>query len=123
NEDVLDNLAHRMEEAATALEYERAARFRDQIALIRRIQGEQVVAAGGATDADAIAVHTDGRQYCVSLLVIRAGRVLGSRNQVPRAVPDTPVEEVLGAFLVQHYFQQPPPEEILLGHRLPEPEA
>src|SRR5690606_32169390 len=94
NEDVLDNLVRRMEEAATALEYERAAKFRDQIALVRRIQGEQVVSGGGAAEADAIAVHGDGRQYCVSLLVVRGGRVLGSRNFFPRAVADTPMEEV-----------------------------
>ncbi len=123
NDAVLENLAQRMEAAAAGLDYERAATYRDQIKALNRIQAEQVITAPGVRDLDVLAAVAEPGGACVSLLVIRGGRVLGSRNFFPRIVPGTDPKEILEAFLVQHYLAQAAPAEILIGIGLPEKEV
>ncbi len=118
NDAVLDNLAQRMEAAAAGLDYERAATYRDQITALNRIQAEQVITAPGVRDLDVLAAVVEPGGACVSLLVIRGGRVLGSRNFLPRVVAGTDPQEVLEAFMVQHYLAQAAPAEILIGASL-----
>jgi excinuclease ABC subunit C len=120
--DVLDDLVARMEASSAGLEYERAAQYRDQIADIRRVQEQQVIAAGAAADLDAVACAEAGGHHCVAVLMIRGGRVLGSRSFHPRVARGTGPGEVLSAFLVQHYLDQAAPPEILVGGRVPEPD-
>jgi excinuclease ABC subunit C len=114
NSAVLASLASRMERASGELDYERAAVLRDQIALIRRIQAEQVMAGTGIDEADVLGVHQDQGQACVAVILIRGGRVLGSRTWFPRVSPGTDAEEVIAAFIGQHYLADPPPAEILV---------
>ena len=114
NDSVLTSLASRMEQAASALDYERAALLRDQIKLVRKIQAEQVINAPGMTDADVLGVQAGNGQACVAVLMIRGSRVLGSRSWFPRIVPGTESGEVLSAFIAQHYFHALPPAEILV---------
>jgi len=113
NDAVLNNLAERMEQAATAQEYERAALLRDQINLIRGIQAGQVIAGKGVADADVVGVRLDRGQACVAVLMIRGSRVLGSRTWHPALGPDSDAGEVVGAFIAQHYLREAPPPEIL----------
>ena len=113
--DVLDALVTRMEASAAQLDYERAARYRDQIAAIRHVQQQQAIDSGGETDLDALALAQEQGQYCVAVLMIRGGRVLGSRTLFPRTAAGTSAAEVLPAFIVQHYLGQPPPPEILVS--------
>jgi excinuclease ABC subunit C len=112
-EDVLADLVARMERSSETLEYESAARYRDQIAEVRRVQEQQVIAAGTA-DLDGVAVAQHKGQVCVAVLMIRGGRVLGTRCFFPRAAAGTSAGEILSAFLVQHYLVQPAPPEILV---------
>jgi excinuclease ABC subunit C len=112
--DVLADLVSRMERSSANLEYERAARYRDQIADVRRVQEQQVIAAGAEADLDAVAVAAEKGTCCVAVLMIRGGRVLGSRCFFPRIAAGTPAAEVLSAFLAQHYLAQPAPAEILV---------
>jgi excinuclease ABC subunit C len=114
NDSVLASLGSRMEQAASALDYERAALLRDQIQLVRKIQAEQVINAPGMTDADVLGVQTGNGQACVAVLMIRGSRVLGSRNWFPRVGPGTESDEVISAFIAQHYFHAVPPPEILV---------
>ncbi|MEZ5561738.1 MAG: excinuclease ABC subunit UvrC [Gammaproteobacteria bacterium] len=114
NDSVLANLATRMEQAAAGLDYERAALLRDQIQLVRKIQAEQVINAPGMTDADVLGVQIRQGQACVSVLMIRGSRVLGSRSWFPRIAAGTEGAEVLSAFIAQHYFHASPPAEILV---------
>jgi excinuclease ABC subunit C len=114
NDAVLAELVERMEQASERLEFERAAQLRDQIADLRRVQEQQVIAAGADADIDSVAVAVEQGQYCVAVLMIRGGRVLGSRALFPRAAPDTAPAEILAAFLSQHYLAQPAPPEILV---------
>lgn len=114
NSTVLAHLAERMDSASAAQDYERAAVLRDQITSIRKIQAEQVVAGTGIDEADVIGLHQESGQACVAVILIRGGRVLGGRTWYPRVVPGTEAEEVVSAFMVQHYFNEQPPAEILV---------
>jgi excinuclease ABC subunit C len=114
NTAVLSGLVTRMEQASGDLDYERAAILRDQITLIRRIQAEQVIAGKGIEEADVIGVHQEEGQACVAVILIRGGRVLGSRTWFPRVTAATEPEEVVAAFIGQHYMHEQPPAEILV---------
>jgi len=114
NSAVLTSLVGRMERASSDLDYERAAVLRDQVALIRRIQAEQVIAGKGIDEADVLGVHQEQGQACVAVILIRGGRVLGSRTWFPRVTVGTETEEVVAAFISQHYVHEQPPAEILV---------
>ncbi len=114
NAAVLASLVLRMEHASGKQDYERAAILRDQVTLIRRIQAEQVVAGTGIEEADVLGLHQEQGQACVAVILIRGGRVLGSRTWFPRVVAGTDPDEVIAAFITQHYFHEQPPAEILV---------
>ncbi|MCC5794811.1 MAG: excinuclease ABC subunit UvrC [Chromatiales bacterium] len=120
NDAVLASLLGRMELAAERLDFERAATYRDQVQAIKRIQAEQVISGRPVPDTDVLAAHNEAGLSCITLLSVRGGRVLGTRDYFPRASPDTAPEELLGAFIAQHYPLQPPPREILCTHALEE---
>ncbi len=115
NEQVLDDLVGRMETAADALDFEGAARIRDQIAAVRQVQATQIVAGKQARDLDVIAAYSDAGVHCVALLMIRAGRVLGSRALFPKVAGVPEPAELVEAFIAQHYFEQPAPAEVLVA--------
>jgi excinuclease ABC subunit C len=100
---VLDIYKGRMQAAAEALDFERAARYRDQIDRLRRVQEQQYVHAEEG-DVDVFAIAQSGSVTCIQGLFVRAGRVLGNRTWFPRNELDLPAEELLGAFLSQYYF-------------------
>ena len=114
NSAVLSSLIGRMEHASGELDYERAAVLRDQVVLMRRIQAEQVIAGTGIDEADVLGVHQEQGQACVAVVLIRGGRVLGSRTWFPRVAFDTDANEVIAAFIGQHYVHEEPPAEILV---------
>ena len=114
NKAVADSLMQRMEAAASMLDYERAAVIRDQLALIRKLQAEQVVSGMLHEEIDVLGIDIGHGQACVALIMIRGGRVLGSRNWFPHISIGTEPEELVTAFLTQHYFEEVPPAEILV---------
>ena len=101
--DLLGEFKAKMESAATALEFERAARFRDQIGHLRRIQESQYV-HGTGTDADIFGVAVGGGYACVQGLFVRDGRMLGHRTWFPKNELAVPPAEMLFAFLSQYYL-------------------
>jgi excinuclease ABC subunit C len=119
---VLDDLAARMDRASDKLDYELAARYRDEIAAIRTIQSRQVVAGIRTRDVDALAVCEQEGSYCVAAIMIRSGKMLGGRTFFPRTTSHTEAGEVLSAFMVQHYYRQTPPSEIIVGEPIAERE-
>ena len=111
NDDVQKQLASRMEEASERLEFERAAALRDQIAAIKELQAQQVVAADDERDADIFAITGDPGGYAISLMPVRGGRSLGTSGFFPKAVFVEAVE-ALSSFIMQYYGEQSPPPEI-----------
>lgn len=117
--EVIDELVGRMEAAAESLDFELAARLRDRIANLRRIQERQYV-AGARGDVDVIACALRENLACVQVFVIRDGQNLGNQTFFPRAPADTPAEEILPAFIAHHYLGQETPAELLVSHELPD---
>jgi excinuclease ABC subunit C len=121
NELIVDELNKQMEKASQELNFELAARVRDQIAKIRSIQERQYVSSGKG-DADIIGMAQLSGSVCIQLLSIRAGRILGSRAYFPIAPPNSSSEEILTAFITQHYLGEihEIPKEIIIAVKLPE---
>ncbi len=114
-DDVIAELAARMQRAAEALDYERAAVYRDQIGALAKVQGRQYVDTAKALDADAIACAVDQEIACVNLVMIRNGRYLGDKSFFPQHAEGRSAGDVVGAFLAQHYLQSPPPGLVIVG--------
>ena len=114
NRSVIDGMVERMEAAAAAQDYEHAARFRDQIAKLKQIEAEQIISRTSARDFDVIAVASESGVHCVTLLFIRGGKVLGSRNHFPKIGVDTSDENILNGFLPQYYLNKHAPSEIIV---------
>ena len=101
---LIQSLGQRMEQQAAALNYEQAARLRDKIVDLRRIQSQQVV-SGNGNDADVMAAALEGAYACVHVIVIRGGRVIGSRNYFPKDKLSENATEMLEAFIAQYYLR------------------
>ncbi|MGP3988068.1 excinuclease ABC subunit UvrC [Streptomyces sp. 3N207] len=97
----LRRLEREMQEAAEELEYERAARLRDDIDALKRAMEKNAVVLTDATDADLIAVAEDELEAAVQIFHVRGGRVRGQRGWVTDKV-----EEIGTAELVEHALQQ-----------------
>jgi excinuclease ABC subunit C len=117
--EVIDELVKRMEQASVDLAFEQAARLRDRIASLRRIQERQYV-AGAKGDVDVIACERQENLACVQVFVIRDGRNLGNQTYFPKAPGGTDIEEILYAFIARHYLGRDTPSELLVSHEMPE---
>jgi excinuclease ABC subunit C len=106
-------LERNMAEASERLDFEEAARVRDLIATIRKLQARQYV-DGRAADLDVLACAMQGTHACVMLLAFRDGHNLGTRAFFPKTNGVDNPEEVLAAFVSQYYAEQPAPGEIVL---------
>ncbi|HEX5959931.1 MAG TPA: excinuclease ABC subunit UvrC [Rhodanobacteraceae bacterium] len=112
NDAVLDELTKRMDAASAHQDYERAARLRDQVAMLRSLQAHSYV-RGASADMDVFACRVEAGVACVSVLFFRNGVSLGSRDHFPRLALDATPEDVLGQFLAQYYLDQPAPAEVV----------
>ncbi|MEW2294908.1 excinuclease ABC subunit UvrC [Streptomyces sp. NPDC006743] len=97
----LRRLEQRMAQAAEEMEYERAARLRDDIGALKKAMEKSAVVLADATDADLIAVAEDELEAAVQIFHVRGGRVRGQRGWVTDKV-----EEVTTGALVEHALQQ-----------------
>ncbi|HAT01531.1 MAG TPA: excinuclease ABC subunit C, partial [Pantoea agglomerans] len=125
DDQVLNQLVKRMEEASIGLRFEEAARLRDQIQAVRRITEKQFVSNQG-DDLDVMGVAYEAGMACLHVLFIRQGKVLGSRSYFPKVPVDTDLAEVVQTFVGQFYLQgseaRTLPGDILLDFTLPERE-
>lgn len=98
---LLKEIKEKMEEAAEELRFEDAARYRDQLTSIEKIQEKQrMVTQRG--DLDVLGIAVDGQLACVQLLFIRGGRLLGRENYFVQHDGDSP-ETIMTDFIKQYY--------------------
>jgi excinuclease ABC subunit C len=115
--ELIDDLAQRMDDASQKLEFERAARLRDQINGIKAIHSTQSVTRNATADIDAVALVSHGSDHCVSIVFVRGGRNLGSTNFFPRpGIAES--GELLSGFLAQYYLGRDAPSEILINETI-----
>jgi excinuclease ABC subunit C len=115
---VIDELVHKMDQAAFVLEYEQAAMYRDQIANMRRLQEKQYV-SNEKGDIDVIAVAHQHDIACVQLFFIRDGLNLGNKTFFPKNTRDQTTSELLSAFFSQFYISSSDrfiPRLLLVNH-------
>jgi excinuclease ABC subunit C len=122
NNAVKAELARRMEEAAEALEFETAARFRDRIQAMSFVTQTQGINPQGIVEADVFGLAFEGGQFCVQVFFIRAEQNWGTRAYFPKADKSTSEGEVLSAFISQFYDDKPIPAQIMLSHEVEERE-
>ncbi|WP_431680944.1 excinuclease ABC subunit UvrC [Kitasatospora sp. KL5] len=118
----LRRLEQQMQEAAADMEYEKAARLRDDLGALRRAMEKNAVVLADGTDADVLALAEDELEAAVQIFHVRGGRVRGQRGWVTDRV-----EDVDTPALVEHALQQlygsgseSVPREVLVP-ALPEP--
>jgi len=104
SDSLVQELGRRMEQKSAALEFESAARLRDRISDLRRIQSEQVV-SGGGSDADVMSAVLEGAYTCVHVITIRGGRIIGSRNFFPKDKLAETAADLLASFIAQYYLR------------------
>jgi excinuclease ABC subunit C len=109
-----------MSEASDALEFERAAVYRNRLWALAHVQATQGINPAGIDEADVFAAHQDGGQTCIQVFFFRNGQNWGNRAYFPRADKSVGVEEVLGAFIAQFYDDKPIARHILLSHDVAE---
>jgi excinuclease ABC subunit C len=125
DDQVINQLVKRMENASEELRFEEAGILRDQIQAVRRVTERQFVSNQG-DDLDVMGVAFDAGMACLHVLFIRQGKVLGSRSYFPKVPADTELTEVVQTFVGQFYLQgseaRTLPADILLDFNLPERE-
>jgi excinuclease ABC subunit C len=105
-----------MQQASEALDFERAAIYRDRLAALSHVQSHQGINPATVDEADVFAIHQEGGQVCIQVFFFRTGQNWGNRAYFPKADPALEAAEVLGSFLAQFYDDKPTPRNILLSH-------
>lgn len=118
--EVIEELGSKMEQASESLEFEEAARYRDQVSALRAIQSQHLINQPGSKDMDVIAVAEQSSQICVCLMMYRGGNLWGSEHYFPKIADSVEQDDVLTAFITQHYVDHPVPAEIVLETELNE---
>src|SRR5215467_848486 len=120
SQSVQTQLADEMDKASTALDFERAAIYRDRLSALSAIQSHQGINPRGIEEADVFAVHQAGGYSCVEVFFFRTGQNWGNRAYFPKADRAIASDEVLSAFLAQFSDDKPPPRLILVSHEFGE---
>lgn len=115
---VLETFKEQMEAASQDLAFEKAARIRDQITHLRKVQENQNV-HGAKGDVDTFVLVSEQGAHCVQALFIRAGRMLGNRTFFPKNELALSEAELLSAFLSQYYLasgNRDIPKDVIVSH-------
>jgi excinuclease ABC subunit C len=113
---VKQEMATEMDTASIALDFERAAIYRDRLAALSAITSHQGINPRTLEEADVFAVHQAGGYSCVEVFFFRTGQNWGNRAYFPKADRTLDAGEVLSAFLAQFYDDKPPPRLVLVSH-------
>ncbi|MGH3446040.1 MAG: excinuclease ABC subunit UvrC [Nocardioidaceae bacterium] len=99
----IKRLERQMQTASEQMEFEQAARLRDDIGALTKAMEKNAIVLSDGTDADVIAVAEDPLEIAVQVFYVRGGRVRGERGWVADRVDDAELPELLRRFLMQVY--------------------
>lgn len=116
-------LQNRMMEAAEKMEYEKAARLRDQYRAVEALGGRQKIVSTGGGDRDVLAIAARAATGCVQAFVIRNGKMIGQEHFMLNNPAGEDEAGLMAAFVQQYYSRSDNvPPELLLSVELPEKE-
>lgn len=120
---LIPDLTKKMQEAAGLLEFERAARFRNQIKGLQTIAEKQKIVAEHGEDRDFLGLARHGELACVQVFFVRGGKLIGRDHFMLACAADEEEGEILRSFLQQYYEEASYiPKEILIPTALTEPD-
>ncbi|TBR44317.1 excinuclease ABC subunit UvrC [Marinomonas agarivorans] len=119
NQELREEISQTMKEAAQAMEFERAAELRDQITQLQHIQEQQYV-YGQSGEADILAALIRPGAHCVHVMLVRNGKVVGSKSYYPKMPLEVGEAELLTNYIAQSYIggAQELPKSLILSHDL-----
>jgi len=121
SEGVMEEMRDAIQDAATSLQFERAAQLRDRFQALTHVMERQRIITTAATNQDVIAVATDNGNACLEVFFVRNGKLLGREHFVMEGSADSNEEEIVSAFLQQfHTNAAMVPPEILLPAQIAE---
>ena len=115
-------LAKQMEEASEALDFERAASFRDRIQAMSFVTQTQGINPQSVEEADVFGLAQEGGQTCIQVFFFRSFQNWGNRAYYPKADRSHEPAEILASFMAQFYDDKPVPDLVLLSHDIEERE-
>ncbi len=104
---VTRELREKMERAACGMDFESAARYRDQITALKQMNERQKMIASSAEEQDIVGLARSGDLTCVTVMFMREGRMVGQDNHSVAAGADDSDGEILGAVLREYYADAP----------------
>lgn len=119
-QDVRNGLSAEMEAAASALDFEKAARLRDRIRALAHVQLQQGINPETIDEADLFALHQEAGQSCVQVVFFRSGQNWGNHVFFPRHERGVEAGELLAGFVTQFYDEREPPPRVILSHEVDE---
>jgi len=115
-EQLADRMLRQMDEAAENLEFERAARLRDQVQSIQKLIARQKVISTALEDQDVIALVTDNGNTCAEMFFVRGGKLIGQEHFLLQNASADDIEDSLSEFIEQYYDAAAyVPREVLLN--------
>ncbi len=117
---VTAEIAAAMQEASDALDFERAAIYRDRLAALSHVQSHQGINPQTVEEADVFAIHLEGGQVCIQVFFFRTGQNWGNRAYFPKADLALGAAEILGSFVAQFYDDKPVPRAVFTSHEVVE---
>ncbi len=105
--DIVNDLIKKMQLASDDLQYEKAGQYRDLLAAMQSLRSPQV-AVTNQGDVDVITIESDRLQYCIVVVMVRHGYLLGHRAFFPKVGHEMASQSVLYQFMLQHYMAMDP---------------
>lgn len=121
-DEIVKSLTDRMQQAAEALEFENAARYRDRLGDVQKAIARQEIVTDRPEDFDLIAVDEDPLQASLEVILVRRGRVVGRLSTVVDKVEEVTTAELVGHLLRELYGEETPPKQVLVQELPSEPD-
>ena len=113
---LLNQVSKKMKSASTDLDFEAAAKYRDQLISLRTIQEKH--SSQFTSDMDVVSILKDAEVHCIEIVFVRSGKQIGNETFFPKNAKKDSCERVLSAFLPLYYLGKNTPKEIVISHKL-----